>query len=394
MENSMINDQMANIVKNMVGENGEGINKLMGDGMLENIIGKNGEGLESMIGFAEKINNERPEEMNAWFNLVNQMIPDDIKNNSEYYSPKNPGDMISQLHEAKKAISQNNQNPNLEVIEDTPKNRRKHKRQETSKCKDSKYDIDVSLKELYNGIPKKTIRVTASRIEKDEDGENVIVNKKNKIRFEIPPGAPHGNTFTYPGGGDHLEGREPGDVIITINETPDPDEIFTRKENNLYLDKQISLYEAFKCSFTFKHMDDRIIKINSIDGDILYEELLDSGEAIRKIKGEGMPILNSEDEKGDLFIRFNLKLPETDDLADKTELLKKLFPPINNPEESVSDTHTWQHISEKDNIFEYDTDSDDIDEDDEDFDSDDSSDGESLVALEEYLQQERNRRKK
>jgi DnaJ-class molecular chaperone len=200
------------------------------------------------------------------------------------------------------------------------------------KTKDLHFSINASLEDLYKGKNKK-IAVKRKRLIKSKDGKYESHIEKKTITIPILPGTCDGHTITFEGEADELSGHKSGDIIITINENEH--EIFERDGDNLLLVKDISLSESFGFLYKIKHLDGHVLELNSLKDDILHLH-----DGVRKIEGEGMPILEKEfdredndkeeeeDKKfGDLFMRFNLVLPEKIDKK-YIETIKKIFPPL------------------------------------------------------------------
>jgi DnaJ-class molecular chaperone len=191
------------------------------------------------------------------------------------------------------------------------------------KSRDLNYNLNVKLEDLYNGKQKK-ISFNRKRYKKENDSVSTFTEKK-KIVINIVPGMRDGDIITFAGEADHLPDQTAGDVIITICE--DEHDVFDREGDNLFLVKDLSLSELYSLDFTVTHMDGRVLHIVSKEDDVLH-----TNDGIRKVIGEGMPIKSDcppEDVvNGDLFIRFNLILPDRLS-SEQIEILKDITPPIN-----------------------------------------------------------------
>ena len=66
----------------------------------------------------------------------------------------------------------------------------------------------------------------------------------------------------------------------------------------------------------FEHLDKREINIDSKETTQPF--------SVRKLKGEGMPVHNFPSQKGDLYIKFKVKLPKELKEEEK-ELIKEIF---------------------------------------------------------------------
>ena len=194
------------------------------------------------------------------------------------------------------------------------------------RTKDIEIKINVNLEDFYNGTKKK-LAVRRKRLQKGKDGKITQIEEKKKIVIPIEMGMRDEQVIRYNKEADEAQGYESGDIVITLYENAHSR--FEREADNLFIMKDISLYEAFAAScgedieLTVKHLDDSIIKLKT-DGNPLH-----INDGIRKVTGEGMPKFK-QDGKGDLYVRFNLLLPDKFKPEDM-EILKKLFPVCNEP---------------------------------------------------------------
>jgi DnaJ-class molecular chaperone len=162
------------------------------------------------------------------------------------------------------------------------------------------FPLNVTLNEIYNGNTRK-IRITRKVIDRDSiqnckecDGKGQIIKtirmgpmiqqmqtqcqkcngqgsscKINKVKelveITIPRGVPNNHKIILYEKGDDIIDGETGDIHILIKEMPHSK--FKRHGNDLYFNKDISLYEAL-CGFKFiiKKFDDRelLVKNNKI----------------------------------------------------------------------------------------------------------------------------------
>lgn len=193
---------------------------------------------------------------------------------------------------------------------------------------DTKIKLDVSLDEMYNGKTKK-VAITRDRI--SPDGK--IIKEKRKFEVNILPGMEHRQEIRFNKQGNEKFGHESGDIVITLAQSLHPD--FERSGSSLYLEKDISLYESYAVSkglinVVVRHLDGHDLILKS-DGYPLHTK-----NGMRKIKKYGMPYRkNNKLEYGDLFIRFNLILPDTFEGEDVMKYLEKLFPILPQNKESI-----------------------------------------------------------
>lgn len=239
------------------------------------------------------------------------------------------------------------------------------------KSKDLHYNLNVKLEDLYRGKQKK---ISFSR--KRTNDKNETFSEKKKIIINITPGMKDGDVIEFKGEADQLPGQAAGDVIITICE--DDHEVFDREGDNLFLVKDVSLSELYSLDFTLTHMDGRVLHVVSKENDVLH-----TNDGIRKIVGEGMPI--GDGGKGDLFIRFNLILPDKLESKD-IETLKLITPPINIYQDTDGQVESHLEIVTEEDMEkleeseynsseeDYSDDEEEEEEDDENSDNEDSSD--------------------
>jgi DnaJ family protein A protein 2 len=131
--------------------------------------------------------------------------------------------------------------------------------------------------------------------------------KDKTIQVPLKAGLSNGNKINLQGRGHMLKNGKT-DLIIQINEVPH--KIFKRHENDLFVDMDLKLYQAL---FGF----DKII--NHLDGRKLHISCSSKTDVnmIRKISGEGMISLNGS--KGDMYIKFNMTLPNFNNLPQDTK---------------------------------------------------------------------------
>ena len=189
------------------------------------------------------------------------------------------------------------------------------------RTKDLHFTLNVTLEELYTGKTKK-LAVRRKRITTDGKKKNVVEEKK-KLSVNIEPGMYDEQVITFNKQADEKEGYETGDIIITL--CCAEHEYFEREGNNLIIEKEISLYEAFNCNMTLKHLDETEFNVSASNINIFGDEI----DCYRKLDGFGMPIYGSDNkEHGDLIIKFKPVLP-TNLTSDKLKILEELFPKLN-----------------------------------------------------------------
>jgi curved DNA-binding protein len=129
--------------------------------------------------------------------------------------------------------------------------------------------------------------------------QNLTVNGKN-IRITIPAGVENGQIIKIAGhGGPGANGGPNGDLYITFSIENNSD--FKREGNNLYADVDLDLYTAILGGEIF---------VNTFDGKVKIKvpEETQPGTKV-KLKGKGFPVYRKENQFGDLYITYKLKVP-------------------------------------------------------------------------------------
>lgn len=90
------------------------------------------------------------------------------------------------------------------------------------------------------------------------------------LEVHIDKGMKGGQHITFTGESDQAPNTIPGDVIIVIEEKPH--ERFKRQDNNLWTEVEIDLLSSLAGGqFSIKHLDDRVLVVDIIPGEIIKE---------------------------------------------------------------------------------------------------------------------------
>lgn len=154
-----------------------------------------------------------------------------------------------------------------------------------------------------------------------------VVQETKILEVPVDKGMTDGQQITFSGEADQAPGMETGSVIIIIKEKPN--ELFKRKETDLYYNKKIDLLTALTGGvFTIKHMDNRYLKVTIIPGEIICPD------QTKCITGEGMPTYKRPFDKGNLYVKFEVEFPGKEwYTAEKAEALTKILP--KTPQEAL-----------------------------------------------------------
>lgn len=135
--------------------------------------------------------------------------------------------------------------------------------------------------------------------------------KNRKITISVPAGVDTGNVMPLRGQGEHGQnGGGPGDLYIRIR--VEPSKKFTRKGNDIYIDKHISIGKA-----TLGTKED----VETIHGDV--EITVPSGTqsgTLFRLRGKGVPKVNSSGN-GDQYVKVIVDIPKNLNEKQKSALI-------------------------------------------------------------------------
>lgn len=137
-----------------------------------------------------------------------------------------------------------------------------------------------------------------------------------KVRITIPAGVYDGQQIKLKGHGNPgVNGGPSGDLYITFNINSDPN--FERVGDDLKTKVTIDLYTAVLGGE---------VTVNTLDGSVNMKVKpgTQNGTMVR-LKGKGFPVYKKEEQFGDLFATYDVKLP-----TDLTEKQKELFEQLKN----------------------------------------------------------------
>jgi len=146
-----------------------------------------------------------------------------------------------------------------------------------------------------------------------------VVQERKILEVNVDKGMSDGQKIMFSGEGDQEPNIEPGDIIIVLDEQEHP--VFRRQDNDLLMKMNITLVEAL-CGFqkVITTLDDRKIVISCNPGEVIKHE------DIKCVLGEGMPTYKDPFVKGRLIIVFEVEFPENLSL-DNIKVLEKILPP-------------------------------------------------------------------
>ncbi|MEI7719947.1 MAG: J domain-containing protein [bacterium] len=124
-----------------------------------------------------------------------------------------------------------------------------------------------------------------------------VYRKQEEVEIVVPAGIEVGEMIRLAGGGEAVQGGNPGDLYVKVHIRPDPR--FKKEGMNLVVELSIKLSDALLgAEYTLATLDgDEQI---SVPAGITHGELL-------RVRGRGVP--SARGKRGDLFVRIKITLP-------------------------------------------------------------------------------------
>ena len=140
--------------------------------------------------------------------------------------------------------------------------------------------------------------------------QTLTIDGKN-VRITIPAGVANAQKIKLKGyGASGINGGPNGDLYITFKIADDLH--FKRLGNDLYTTAEIDLYTAVLGGET---------TVDTLEGKIKLKVPAGTQNGAKtRVKGRGFPVYKQEDQKGDLYVTYQVKIP-----AHLTEKEKELF---------------------------------------------------------------------
>ncbi|MCX2474791.1 J domain-containing protein [Pedobacter sp. MC2016-05] len=143
--------------------------------------------------------------------------------------------------------------------------------------------------------------------------QTLAVNGK-QVRINIPAGVENGQKIKLAGyGAPGVNNGPPGDLYIKFNISDHPR--FKRKGNDVYIQEEVDLYTAILGGEKIVETLNGKVKLKIPEGT--------QPDTTLRLKGKGFPIYKKEDQFGDLYVKWQVKLP-TNLNAEQKELFEKL----------------------------------------------------------------------
>ena len=143
-------------------------------------------------------------------------------------------------------------------------------------------------------------------------GGRGVTNKRVTKSVKVPPGIDSDKKIILRGEGDAGEnGATPGDLHVKFHIRQHLH--FVRDGNDLIMEIPISFTQAI--------LGDEV-NIDTIDGKKIKLKIPSGSEngKVFRIKSAGIPLLNSPEKKGDLYIRIHIEIPKSINRNEKSLL--------------------------------------------------------------------------
>jgi curved DNA-binding protein len=130
--------------------------------------------------------------------------------------------------------------------------------------------------------------------------QTLTVNEKN-IRITIPAGVEDGQVIRLKNhGAPGSNGGPHGDLYITFRIEPDP--VFKRVGNDLYITLNLDLYTAVLGGE---------VMVDTLDGKIKFKVNPETQNGTKaRLKGKGFPVYKQDGVSGDLFVTYHILIPQ------------------------------------------------------------------------------------
>lgn len=184
-----------------------------------------------------------------------------------------------------------------------------------------------------------------------------VTKERKVLEVYVAKGMQNGQKIVFSGEANENPGLVAGDVVVVLKQQEH--DSFVRKGSNLVYKKEISLTDAL-CGFKFaiKQLDGRELVVTSAPGSVITP-----GE-VKSIANEGMPVWKRPDDRGYLFVEFNVAFPKFVSPDQSLKLQKVLGPTTALPqldEDDIEEVNllkfSKEHLRSRDvNGSEYDED--------------------------------------
>ncbi|OBZ72469.1 DnaJ subfamily A member 2 [Grifola frondosa] len=168
------------------------------------------------------------------------------------------------------------------------------------------------------------------------------VKEKTRQEIFVERGMTDRQRIVLAGAGDEEPGIPPGDVVFVLKARHH--DSFERSGNDLLTTVHITLSEALLgfSRILITHLDGRGVQVTSPSGKIIKH-----GDSIL-LRDEGMPVYKSADQKGNLYVLFEVDMPDEQWLKSvDAKALEALLPPKKpemDPKPAVVDEARYEEV--------------------------------------------------
>ncbi|KAM6902225.1 dnaJ homolog subfamily B member 5 [Xenentodon cancila] len=159
------------------------------------------------------------------------------------------------------------------------------------------HDLPVTLEEVMHGCTKH-VKITRSRL--NPDGRSLRSEEK-VLNVVVKKGWKAGTKITFPREGDEAPNNTPADITFVLRD--EENQKYKRDGANIIYTAQITLKEALcGCTVNVPTLDNRTMPLPCSD-------VIKPG-AVRRLRGEGLPLPKSPSQRGDLMVEFQVLFPD------------------------------------------------------------------------------------
>ncbi|XP_035464795.2 dnaJ homolog subfamily B member 5 [Scophthalmus maximus] len=158
-------------------------------------------------------------------------------------------------------------------------------------------DLLVTLEDVMHGCTKH-VKITRSRL--NADGRSLRSEDK-VLNVVVKKGWKAGTKITFPREGDETPNNTPADITFILRDKEHPQ--YKREGSNIVYTTKITLKEALcGCTVNVPTLDNRMMPLPCSD-------VIKPG-AVRRLRGEGLPLPKSPSNRGDLVVKFQVLFPD------------------------------------------------------------------------------------
>lgn len=137
---------------------------------------------------------------------------------------------------------------------------------------------------------------------------DAVYEFEKNVTLNIPSGVMNGHKIVIDECGEQPKQKKtkPGNLVFNIEIAPN--DVFVRKDNDLYASVSIDFVGSITgANIKFNILDEDSFEFNTKQFNIVYPNKK------YQFKGKGMPIQNRSNQRGDLYLEFNIDYPILND---------------------------------------------------------------------------------